>query len=185
MLLDEMPRSPTYFDGFPSVRHRPAIERWQSMAVSPASKLQLRPPQRIRNRYIMDFIASMSTRERERPAAASAGDGGQRGGGTGVGTSTTAMIREREWAWNFDPAKDEKMLDHFPDSVQKYLTVDFVAEMRCRVAFVVGEKSAIVTPRLLAYNRLVLGHLAPITALRNCGHHVMVRASRRALLSMY
>jgi hypothetical protein len=182
--MDETPRTPAYFDGYPTVNQRPALERWQPMDVLPASRLKLRPPQRMRNRYITDFIASLSTREREQPLAASAAVGGVRGGaGAGATTATTPppTTTGREWAWSFDPAKDVKMLetDRFPDSVQKYLSVDFVASMRCRVAFVVGDESAIVNPRLLAYTCLVLGDRVPITTLRCCGHHVMVRASVR------
>ena len=190
ILLDQAPRPPNFFDGMPSPVFRPAVARWRPGSVSPASKLRLRPPQKIRNQFIIDFIAMQSTRWRATSTttstntSTSSGRGnnnrGTNGGGNGRSTVSAGREEEeqREWTWAFDPAKDQKMVfsHRFPKSITRNVSLAVFQQLRCRAAVVVGDESVIVAPPIRAYIRHALPDHIPVTVLRQCGHHVMVRS---------
>lgn len=113
----------------------------------PGNKLQLRPPQRVRNHFIVEFIAENSVRRRVAD------------GSTLIAGAQSVKLGDVVWTWSFDPAKDAKMLaaDRFPLSVQRYISVDQVKQMLCRAAFIVGDQSLIVQSELVDYARLAFG----------------------------
>lgn len=66
------------------------------------------------------------------------------------------------WSWRFDPA----LFGKFPR--------EGLAEMRCPIAYVAGEHSALLTPDRLAATRAALPAGTPFVVVPGAHHHVMV-----------
>ena len=64
--------------------------------------------------------------------------------------------------------------DAFPLNLMDYLSVENVQKLPIRVAFIVGERSAICNPAIVDFNRSVLGNDIPINILHDSAHHVML-----------
>ena len=157
ILLDEIPRPPGYFDGMPppswvkfdqrTGKRLPGRAKVRAAEVLPRDCLKLAPPQKPMNRYIRNYIADHSVRR------------------VGAG-----------WTWAFDPAKDARYKpgDEFPATFDRFLTPQAVQSLQVRVAFVVGERSAVCTPQVVNYNRRVIGDEIPITVIKDAAHHIMI-----------
>lgn len=86
----------------------------------------------------------------------------------------------RGWTWKFDPA----VFGSTPGSVHEHL-----ASVRCRVALLRGERSELVTPDVSDHMYELLGRNAPVVAIPEARHHLMLDqplafiAAVRALLA--
>ena len=167
LLLDELPRPPGYFDDFqffapttsstsstttrPPPPPRPPRKghKVRDKSISVRTKFYLQPPQKVMHPFIKDYIADYSITFNE--------------------DKTT-------WTWSFDPKKNFKQPKHdaFPLNLMDYLSVENVQKLPIRVAFIVGERSAICNPAIVDFNRSVLGNDIPINILHDSAHHVML-----------
>ena len=140
VLVDECARPKNFFEKIPEMPVRPPRHRWRPRSELPEEVIQLRPPQEIRNQFLVDYIARTGTRE--------------------IKNDETGDIG---WSWAFDPAKDANTLpdDRFPLCVIKYLTTDDILSMKCRRAMIFGSDSFIVGPEFLDYNRSALSDGVP------------------------
>ena len=85
------------------------------------------------------------------------------------------------WAWKFDP----RVFLRFPPRTLH----DYLARVRCRVALMRGEMSAIVLPETGAYMYELLNRNAPLVEIPQAYHHLILDqplafiAALRALLA--
>lgn len=152
VLLDEITRPPEYIEKMsrvftPLIPPREQHEVKPS-SVSPRSRFRLAPPQRERNRYLLDYVADRSV---------------------------TWLDGNSAWKWAFDPQKFEQMPEdeRFPKVSLRLLSVDAINELNIRTSFIVGDSSIICSPALLEWNRRELGRHIPFVEIRDCAHHLM------------
>ncbi|MCL1594303.1 MAG: alpha/beta hydrolase [Actinomycetia bacterium] len=76
-------------------------------------------------------------------------------------------IKETEdgWTWKFDPALFNGTLVALRDQL---------ASVRCRVALFTGENSVVVPPDTAAYMYDLMGRVAPVIAIPEAHHHLML-----------
>ncbi|MEM7543638.1 MAG: alpha/beta hydrolase [Pseudomonadota bacterium] len=74
---------------------------------------------------------------------------------------------EGGWTWKFDPGA--MTAQRWGEPFHEYL-----ANMKCRTAFMYGEKSALIDETNLSYIREVLGPRAPIVGIPESHHHIML-----------
>ncbi len=93
---------------------------------------------------------------------------------------TSIKETDAGWTWKFDPALFKGTLVALRDQL---------ASVRCRVALITGEKSVVVPPDTAAYMYELMGHVAPVIAIPEAHHHLMLDqplafvASLRTLLA--
>ena len=72
---------------------------------------------------------------------------------------------EAGWTWKFDPALFQGTLVPLRDQL---------ASVRCRVALLTGELSVVVPPDTAAYMYELMGRVAPVIAIPEAHHHLML-----------
>ncbi len=131
------------------------------------ARFRLMPPQGCPNAFAVDYIA----REALHPAPLPEGEGGEAG----------AM----GWTWRFDPFIWSKM-----DFSRAWESGEELARAQCRLAFVWGEQSLLMTPDVIDYSRAHAAFGTPFVPIPQADHHVLLDqplalvAALRALLAM-
>eukprot|EP00041_Stephanoeca_diplocostata_P018741 m.395943 g.395943 ORF g.395943 m.395943 type:complete len:436 (+) comp21105_c0_seq30:561-1868(+) len=118
------------------------------MTTLPASRLQLSPPQQIRNPFIVEHVANMSVR---------AVIGSKEG--------------EKSWEWKVDPGHRKKL--PFMEYIYNVGTPDVLHTLRTRIAIFYGEDSVIVPDTIRQYMRHTLGEHIAITGIPDAEHHCL------------
>jgi pimeloyl-ACP methyl ester carboxylesterase len=113
------------------------------------ARFRLMPPQACPNAFIVDYIA--------REGLKSAGPEGS-DGAAGSG-----------WTWRFDPFIWSKM-----DFTQAMESGDELARAQCRLAFVWGAQSKLMTPDVIAYSRSHAAYGTPFVEIPEAEHHVLL-----------
>jgi pimeloyl-ACP methyl ester carboxylesterase len=109
------------------------------------ARFRLMPLQGCPNPFIIDYIA----REALHPAPS--GDGGQ------------------GWTWRFDPFIWSKM-----DFTRAWQASEDLARAQCRLAFVWGAQSKIMTPDVIDYSRAQAAFGTPFVEIAEAEHHVLL-----------
>lgn len=114
-------------------------------------RFRLLPPQPVEPLYIVDHIARHSLREVPRPALAQ-------------GTSDRADAGG--WTWRFDPLMWQQYAPGDPDR-------DFTSA-RCPLAYVYGERSALMNDEVLAHLRSLARPGMPLLGVPDAQHHLLI-----------
>ena len=109
------------------------------------ARFRLMPPQPCDNPFILDYIARQSLKPVSRA-----------GGGEG-------------WTWRFDPFGLPKL-----DGAERTEADAALRAVRCPLAFLYGEHSAIVRPDNLAYTRSLAPPDTPFVEMKDAAHHVFL-----------
>ena len=109
------------------------------------SRFRLMPPQGCENLYLVDYIA----REGLHPAPLEDGSMG--------------------WTWRFDPFIWSKM-----DFSKAWESGEELARAQCRLAFVWGAESALMTPDVIDYSRSHAAFGTPFVPIPESDHHVLL-----------
>jgi pimeloyl-ACP methyl ester carboxylesterase len=118
------------------------------------SRFRLMPPQACPNAFIVDYIA----REGLHPAPMDAKD--SEGGDD---------AREQGWTWRFDPFIWTKM-----DLSGVWESGEAIARAQCRLAFVWGAQSKIMTKDVIDFSRAHAAFGTPFVEIPESEHHVLL-----------
>ena len=145
IVIDAAVSAPDAPDFTPPPAHPSAVYATQEAALA---RFRLMPPQLCDNAFILDYIARRSLK----PAPLGEGDGGGEG-----------------WTWRFDPMVQTKF--HGADRPASDAAL---RQARCPMAFLKGERSAIVRPGNLAYTRSIAPKGTIFAELPDAAHHVFL-----------
>jgi pimeloyl-ACP methyl ester carboxylesterase len=112
------------------------------------ARFRLMPPQACPNAYIVDYIA----REGLHPAPMEGGADNEQG-----------------WTWRFDPFIWSKM-----DFAKAWESGDELARAQCRLAFVWGAQSKLMTEDVIEYSRSHAAFGTPFVEIPEAEHHVLL-----------
>ena len=150
---DLAPRAAVVLDAAVSAPGAPSLSppSGRPKAVYPSlaaalARFRLMPPQLCDNAFLLDFIARRSLTPAPRPAGA--GDG---------------------WTWRFDPEMIAKLA-----GAERADSDAALRAARCPLAFLNGERSAIVQADNLAYTRSIAPEGTPFATLPDAAHHLFL-----------
>ena len=145
IIVDSGARPPERQWGGPPRRTQP--NRISPTLEDALTRFRLMPPQGCENAFIIDYIA----REALHPAPLAEGSG------------------QQGWTWRFDPFIWSKM-----DFSKAWESGEELARAKCRLAFVWGQNSKLMTPDVIDYSRSHAAFGTPFVAVPEAEHHVLL-----------